>query len=87
MNQKVAFHTLGCKLNFSESTTIARDFSLRGFKLVKFNEPADVYVINTCTVTENANKDCRKIVKKAIRQSPNAFIVIMGCYAQLKPKE
>ena len=83
----VAFHTLGCKLNYSESSAIARDFNLRGFKKVNFNESADVYVINTCTVTENANRDCRKIVKKAIRQSPDAFIAIMGCYAQLKPKE
>ena len=87
MNPTVAFHTLGCKLNFSESSTIARDFLNRGFRQVNFKDTADVYVINTCSVTENANRECRKFVRKAIRKSPNAFVAITGCYAQLKPDE
>jgi len=83
--KKVAFHTLGCKLNFSESSTIARDFTERGFSRVKFNENADVYVINTCTVTEQADKKCRQAVKKITKQNPNAIVAVVGCYAQLKP--
>ncbi len=84
---KVAFKTLGCKLNFSESSTIARTFTDRGYKRVNFNEKADIYVINTCSVTNNADKKCRQIVKKAIKQSPEAFIAVVGCYTQLKPHE
>ena len=85
--KKVAFHTLGCKLNFSESSTIARLFEKEGFNKVSFSEEADVYVINTCSVTENADKECKSIVKSALHQNPDAFIAVVGCYAQLKPEE
>ena len=89
MNQykKVAFYTLGCKLNFSETSTIARDLVDAGFARVDFNEHPDVYIINTCSVTENADKKCRQLVRKALKINPNAFITIIGCYAQLKPQE
>ncbi len=86
-NKKVAFQTLGCKLNFSESSTIARDFTEKGFSRVKFNEKANVYVINTCTVTDQADKKCRQAVKKITRQNPNAMVAVVGCYAQIKPDE
>ncbi len=85
--KKVAFYTLGCKLNFSETSTIARDFLNRGFVKVDFEEVADVYVINTCSVTDNADKKCRSIVRQALKNSPEAYVAIMGCYAQLKPQE
>jgi threonylcarbamoyladenosine tRNA methylthiotransferase MtaB len=85
--KKAAFHTLGCKLNFSETSAIARLLLERGFQKTDFSEPADVYVINTCSVTENADKECRQIVKQALKQSPNAFVAVVGCYAQLKPDE
>lgn len=85
--KKVAFHTLGCKLNFSETSTIARDFKSSGFEEVNFSEPADVYVINTCSVTHNADKECKHWVKQALKSNPDAFTVIVGCYAQLKPEE
>jgi threonylcarbamoyladenosine tRNA methylthiotransferase MtaB len=84
---KVAFYTLGCKLNFSETSTIARQFQEDGFEKVDFKEVADIYVINTCSVTENADKECKRIVKSALKTAPTAFIVIVGCYAQLKPEE
>ena len=87
MNKKVAFYTLGCKLNFSETSTIARDFSGEGFDRVDFSEKADIYVINTCSVTENADKRFKKIVKQAQKVNPEAFVVAVGCYAQLKPQE
>lgn len=87
MNKKVAFYTLGCKLNYSETSTISRQFSKAGFDTVNFTDQADVYVINTCSVTENADKKCRKVVKEALKHSPNAYITIVGCYAQLKPSE
>jgi len=86
-DKKVAFQTLGCKLNFSESSTIARDFTENGFSRVKFNEKADVYVINTCTVTDQADKKCRQAVKKITKQNPDAVVAVVGCYAQLKPDE
>lgn len=85
--KKVAFHTLGCKLNFSETSTIARLFEKSAYQRVEFKEKADVYVINTCSVTENADKECRQIVKSALNFSPDAFVAIIGCYAQLKPEE
>ena len=85
--KKVAFYTLGCKLNFSETSTIGRQLSDIGFQKTDFNKYADLYVINTCSVTENANKECRRIIRKAKKTSPNALIAITGCYAQLKPKE
>ena len=89
MNQfkKVAFYTLGCKLNFSETSTIARLFEDAGFAKVEFEETPDVYVINTCSVTENADKKCKQLVKRAQKINPESFIVIVGCYAQLKPEE
>lgn len=85
--KKVAFYTLGCKLNFAETSSIARSFEQRGFQRVDFTEKPDIFIINTCSVTENADKKCRKVVKEARKISPNAFIAIVGCYAQLKPQE
>lgn len=86
-NKKVAFYTLGCKLNFSETSTIARNFDNEGFDRVDFSDEADIYVINTCSVTENADKRFKTIVKQAQKVNPNAFIAAIGCYAQLKPSE
>ncbi len=83
----VAFHTLGCKLNFSETSTIARSFEEAGFQKTSFENSADIYVINTCSVTANADKECKAIVHRALNKNPDAFIVITGCYAQLKPDE
>ena len=83
----VAFHTLGCKLNFSETSTLSRMLEVEGFKKKEFDELADVYVINTCSVTENADKECRHLVRRIQRKAPESFVVITGCYAQLKPKE
>ncbi|PST82894.1 tRNA (N(6)-L-threonylcarbamoyladenosine(37)-C(2))-methylthiotransferase MtaB [Pedobacter yulinensis] len=85
--KKVAFYTLGCKLNFSETSTIGRLFTDAGYGVVGFTEKADVYVINTCSVTDHADKKCRKVVKEALKHSPNAYVTIVGCYAQLKPQE
>lgn len=85
--KKVAFYTLGCKLNFSETSTIARGFSQEGFDRVDFSQKADIYVINTCSVTENADKKFKTIVKQAQKANPNAFVAAIGCYAQLKPEE
>ncbi|MFD2146894.1 tRNA (N(6)-L-threonylcarbamoyladenosine(37)-C(2))-methylthiotransferase MtaB [Mucilaginibacter antarcticus] len=87
MNKKVAFYTLGCKLNYSETSTLGRLFSDAGFDTVDFTNTPDVFVINTCSVTENADKKCKKVVKEALKVSPNAYVTIVGCYAQLKPKE
>jgi threonylcarbamoyladenosine tRNA methylthiotransferase MtaB len=83
----VAFYTLGCKLNYSETSSIGRLFEDNGYGVVQFNEGADIYVINTCSVTEFADRKCRKVVRQALKHSPNAFIVVIGCYAQLKPEE
>ena len=85
--KRVAFYTLGCKLNFSETSTIARNFSDEGFQKVTFEEKADIYVINTCSVTDNADKQFKQIVKKALKINDKAFIAAVGCYAQLKPEE
>ena len=85
--KKVAFYTLGCKLNFSETATISRNFQDEGFDRVEFSEFADIYVINTCSVTENADKRFKTIVKQAQRSNPKAFVVAVGCYAQLQPEE
>ncbi|TMM53696.1 tRNA (N(6)-L-threonylcarbamoyladenosine(37)-C(2))-methylthiotransferase MtaB [Maribacter algarum] len=87
MKKKVAFYTLGCKLNFSETSTIARGFQEEGFERVDFSENADMYVINTCSVTENADKRFKTIVKQAQKVNPEAFVAAIGCYAQLKPEE
>lgn len=86
-DKKVAFYTLGCKLNFSETSTIARDFKNEGFERVAFEEFADIYVINTCSVTDNADRRFKTIVKSALKQNENAFLIAIGCYAQLKPEE
>ncbi|MDP4600552.1 MAG: tRNA (N(6)-L-threonylcarbamoyladenosine(37)-C(2))-methylthiotransferase MtaB [Polaribacter sp.] len=86
-DKKVAFYTLGCKLNFSETSTIARNFKNEGFQRVDFESKADVYVINTCSVTDNADKRFKSIVKNALKQNSNAFLIAVGCYAQLKPEE
>lgn len=85
--KKVAFYTLGCKLNFSETSTIGRLFTDAGYSVVEFTDAADVYVINTCSVTDHADKKCRKVVKEALKYAPNAYVTIVGCYAQLKPQE
>lgn len=87
MKKSVALHTLGCKLNFSETSTIGRLLEQDGFVKKEFTEVADVYVINTCSVTDNADKECRQLVRKIQRKAPEAMVVITGCYAQLKPKE
>lgn len=85
--KKVAFYTLGCKLNYSETSTIGRMFEERGYQKVEFNQQPDIFIINTCSVTENADKKCKKIVKEANKINPNGYVAIIGCYAQLKPKE
>lgn len=88
LNEKtVAFHTLGCKLNFAETSTIARDLNDAGMETVKLEKGADLVVINTCSVTEKADTECRSIVRKALRANSNSFIVVTGCYAQLRPSE
>ena len=87
MSKTVALHTLGCKLNFSETATIGNQFIEKGFRVVDFSEKADVYIINTCTVTENAEKECRQIARRALRKNPNAFLAVTGCYAQLRPEQ
>ena len=84
--KRVSFHTLGCKLNFSESSTLAREFERGGYKRVEPSEPTDVAVINSCSVTEHADKKCRNIIRKIHRRNPNAIIAVTGCYAQLKPE-
>jgi threonylcarbamoyladenosine tRNA methylthiotransferase MtaB len=88
MRQKsIAFHTLGCKLNYSETSTISRMMEAAGYTKKSFEEEADVYVINTCSVTENADKECKQLVRRIQRKAPEAMVVITGCYAQLKPTE
>lgn len=85
--KKVAFYTLGCKLNYSETSTISRMFEAKGYEKVDFDQNPDIFIINTCSVTENADKKCKKIVKEAKKISPNSYVTIIGCYAQLKPIE
>src|SRR5580692_3739154 len=85
--KSVAFHTLGCKLNYSETSTLSRLLQNEEFAKKDFDEMADVYVINTCSVTDNADKECRQLVRRIQRRSPESLVVITGCYAQLKPKE
>lgn len=85
MNKKVAFYTLGCKLNFSETSTISRQLINYGYEKTDFDNKADLYIINTCSVTENANKECRRVIRKAKKNAPNSKVIITGCYAQLKP--
>lgn len=85
--RSVAFHTLGCKLNYSETSAIGRLFEKKGYSLHAFEEGADIYVINTCSVTEFADRKCRQVVRQALRRAPDALVIVVGCYAQLKPKE
>ena len=87
VTKKVAFHTLGCKLNFAETSTIARQLETAGFQKVSFDDAADIYIINTCSVTENANKECKLHVKRAQKANADGLVIIVGCYAQLKPEE
>lgn len=84
---KVALHTLGCKLNFAETSTLGKQFMDRGFEVVDFGKPADVCVVNTCSVTERADRECRQIIRRALRASPDSFVIVTGCYAQLEPEE
>jgi len=86
-SKRIAFHTLGCKLNFSETATISRDFIRHGFEKVDYRDKADIYVLNTCSVTENADKEARKLIRQAKRRNPDSSLAIIGCYAQLKPKD
>ena len=86
-NRKVAYYTLGCKLNFSETSAISRSLTDNGYTKVDFSHIADYYVVNTCSVTENADKKCKQIVKQAKKTNPQAKVIIIGCYAQLKPEE
>ena len=85
--KKVAFYTLGCKLNYSETSTISRMFESRGYEKVEFNQKPDIFIVNTCSVTENADKKCKKIVREANKINPDGYVAIIGCYAQLKPEE
>ncbi len=85
--KRVAFHTLGCKLNFSETATISRDFLCHGFEKVNYRDKADIYVLNTCSVTENADKEARKFIRQAKQRNPNSSVAVIGCYAQLKPND
>ncbi len=87
IRKKVAFHTLGCKLNFAETSTISRSFPEEKYERVPASEKADVYIINTCSVTDVADKKCRQSIRKFINRSPEAFIAVVGCYAQLNPQE
>ena len=87
MKKTVAFYTLGCKLNFSETSTIGRQLAAIGYTKTDFENAANLYVINTCSVTENANRECRRIIRKAKKYSPNSKVIVIGCFAQLKPKE
>ena len=84
---RVAFYTQGCKLNFSETSTISRQFQNEGYQKVDFKDKADIYVINTCSVTENADRECKRIVRSALKTSPDAFVIVIGCYAQLQPEQ
>ena len=87
MHKTAAYHTLGCKLNFAETSTIARQLKGAGYQKVEFDEKADVYVINTCSVTDNADKECKFHIKRAMKANPEGLVVVIGCYAQLKPDE
>lgn len=87
MQKKVALHTLGCKLNYSETSSIGEQFLKKKFEIVDFQDSADVYLLNTCSVTDSAEKECRQIIRRVLRQNPEAFIIVTGCYAQLRPEE
>ncbi len=85
--KKIAFHTLGCKLNYAETSTIARDFTRNDYEIVNFSDPADVYVLNTCTVTGNAERKCRKLIRQLRKRAPRAYVAVVGCYAQLRAEQ
>ncbi|MBS1516555.1 MAG: tRNA (N(6)-L-threonylcarbamoyladenosine(37)-C(2))-methylthiotransferase MtaB [Bacteroidetes bacterium] len=85
--KSVSLHTLGCKLNYSETSTIGKSFSEKGFTLREYGEPADIFVLNTCSVTENADRECRQIVRSVLRKNPDTYVIVTGCYAQLQPDE
>jgi threonylcarbamoyladenosine tRNA methylthiotransferase MtaB len=85
--KRVSFQTLGCKLNFAETSTIGRQFTDRGFEIVGAGDRTDVFVLNTCTVTQRADRECRQLIRRALRRSPNAYVIVVGCYAQLQPEE
>ncbi|MFN3561370.1 MAG: radical SAM protein, partial [Chloroherpetonaceae bacterium] len=85
--KRISTYTLGCKLNFAETSTLAQSFLAQGYELVPFGEKADVVIINTCSVTENADAKCRNVVRKALKKSPESFVAVVGCYAQLEPEE
>ena len=85
--KRIAFHTLGCKLNFSETSTISRDFIDQGFEKVDYRDKADIYVLNTCSVTENADKEAKKLIRQAKRRNPDSTVAVIGCYAQLNPND
>jgi len=87
MQKKVALHTLGCKLNYSETSSIGQQFLEKNYKVVDFQDNADVFVLNTCSVTDSAERECRQIIRRVLRQNPDAFIIVTGCYAQLRPQE
>lgn len=87
MSKSVSLHTLGCKLNYSETSTIAKQFEDKGYKVTDYGNPADIFVLNTCSVTENADKECRQIIRSVIRNNPDTYVIVTGCYAQLQPGE
>lgn len=87
MKKSVSLHTLGCKLNYSETSTISKQFETNGFDLISHGEPSDVFVLNTCSVTENADKECRQIIRSVLRNNPDTYVIVTGCYAQLQPGE
>ncbi|MEP7220452.1 MAG: tRNA (N(6)-L-threonylcarbamoyladenosine(37)-C(2))-methylthiotransferase MtaB, partial [Bacteroidota bacterium] len=87
MNKRVSLHTLGCKLNYAETSTIGARFRSEGYDITDFGSPSDVIVINSCTVTAHADRECRQLVRRALRANPEAFVIVTGCYAQLQPEE
>lgn len=87
MGKSVSLHTLGCKLNYSETSTLAGKFNEKGFALKEYGESSDLFVLNTCSVTENADKECRQIIRSVLNKNPDTYIVVTGCYAQLQPHE
>ena len=87
MAKSVSLHTLGCKLNYSETSTLAKEFETRGFELREYGDNSDIFVLNTCSVTNNADKECRQIVRSILRNNPETYVIVTGCYAQLQPGE
>ena len=85
--KSVSLHTLGCKLNYSETSTIAKEFNSKGFILKNYGESSDIFVLNTCSVTENADKECRQIIRSILRKNPDTYVIVTGCYAQLQPDD